>query len=222
MIPSGVEDGSVNGEQIRIAQSGVTYLVGYIAVSAAAYSVVDILFFEEDALYFFSSVFVWAVGYVLLVMLMRCSAPNRELLRGGIGGYFGLGIISNFAIGIGFLMLVVPGLYLTMRWLPAFARLSASGDGVIQALSWSWEATASHQKELALALIGPMLTLAMFVGIIAVQEIYLLEASSLTLSLSFIAMNIFVGIFSAWMQLLGVAVYRMIEREQAAPVDVFS
>lgn len=216
-----VAEQTIYDEQARIARQSASPLLAYLVVSAAIYSVVDIFYYESGGLYFFSAFLVWGLGYALLIKLMQASARNGEAPKGGIGGYFALGVVASLAIGIGLIVLIIPGLYLLMRWLPAYARYYAAGSGVSEALGWSWAETEPYQKQLALALVGPLGVYCVIIGIIAGQELYMESWSDTGINLSLVVLNLVSSVAVAWLQLLGVATYRLIEQRNAEPLDVF-
>lgn len=221
MNAASLTEEAVNAEVLRIGRQGATALAGYVAISSASYSIADAFFYDSDGLYLVLSIVVWGLGYALLVLLMQGSARYEEGPRGGIGGYFGLGIVSGIAVGIGLIILIIPGLFLVVRWLSAYARYYAKGDGVTEALAWSWRETAPFQRPLAIAAIGPFVCYGAFFGIAALQEFYAADWSEAAYYVSIIALNLTISVAIAWLQLLGVAAYRIIELRSSEPVDVF-
>ncbi|MEM7779896.1 MAG: hypothetical protein AAF697_05835 [Pseudomonadota bacterium] len=208
--------------QLVVARGGAAYLIGYVLVVATMYSTADILYPQSNALYLTTALIGWILGYVLLALLMRTGSKEREAMPGGIAGYFGMSVLTSIAISVGLVLLVLPGLYLMMRWLPAFARLYSSGGGVVEALGWSWRQTVPIQKALGLAMIP---ALAPYVVIIVLglssEEAYASGRFALY-DLLFVGINICISISVAWLQLLGVAAYRLIEREPEELVETFS
>lgn len=208
-------------EQTRIAKRGAPWLIGFVVLATAIYSLVDIYDPNTGGLFFISAIVVWVLGYILLVVLMRISGGADEVHSGGIAGYFGLGILTGIPIGIGLILLIVPGLYLLMRWLPAYARLQDTGEGVNDAMSWSWANTRPHQISLSIALLGPV---SCYLGLFAVgfwQEMHWQNLSEPMFNAAIVAGNFFVTMSTAWLQILGVAAYRLILGHQATPVGVF-
>lgn len=213
---------SVMAEQAHVARRGMVWLAGYVVVSAAVYSVADIYFYELNSVYLTTSIAVWVLGYVLLVLLMRASARDDGRHGGGIAGYLGLSFLTGIAIGVGIVLLVLPGLYLMMRWLPAYARLQARGDSVTDAMSWSWEHTAPIQKQLVVAMLGPLAAYVVLFAIAVAQGFYAEDWSLGWYNVSLFVLNTATSVAIAWLQLLGVAVYRVIERGHSEPAEVFS
>lgn len=213
---------SLVAEQLEILRRTALWMGGYVIISTSVYAIIDIFFAEDGGLFFISSIAIWALGYILLVVLMRSSGPLGERQSGGIGGYFGLGILTGLATAIGLVLLIVPGLYLILRWLPAYARLQHKGASVTDAMRWSWNNTAPFQQPLAIALIGPAIFYMAFFGLIVWQEYNLGSWSPQAYNLSVVALNLWVSIAVAWLQLLGVAAYRVIQREHEVPLETFS
>lgn len=222
MMLAGGNEAVLVDEQLRIARSGAVYLIGYLIVSTASYSITDIYYYDENGLYFVSSLAIWGLGYALLVMLLRVSAPVQEIEYGGIGGYFGLSLLTSIAISIGLLLLLLPGIYLCLRWLPAFARYQASSDTVTEAMSWSWQHTTKLQRAMALNMIGPVLLYGVLLGVVILQESQFNQLSETAFNVSSIVLNTTISVAIAWLQLLGVAAYRVIQRQQSDPIETFS
>jgi len=213
---------SLGVEQKRAAQTAMFPLLGYLVFSTAVFVAVDIFAYDDDVLFLLSTIAVWIAGYILLVVLMRATDPQGEAGLGGIGGYFGLSILTGIAIGVGLIIFVLPGLYLFMRWLPAYARMQATGDGILASMQWSWDNTQQFQKPLAIALVWPVGLYGIAFLILLAQEYQTLLTSDLAYNASVVAVNLVISVIVAWLQLLGVVAYRMIERHLAAPIETFS
>ncbi|TFI57185.1 hypothetical protein E2493_16525 [Sphingomonas parva] len=76
-------------------------------------------------------------------------AVTRQLIDGrwepgsrpSILPLIGLQLLSTLAIGLGLVLLLIPGAILMVRWFPSVPVLMARNDGVIAALTESWEMT---------------------------------------------------------------------------------
>jgi len=62
-------------------------------------------------------------------------------------------LVSSLGIVLGFFFLVLPGLYICVRWSMAGAALVAEDLGPLAALGRSWEATRDHVVPITLALL---------------------------------------------------------------------
>jgi hypothetical protein len=207
--------------QQQIGRLGALALAGYVAAATAIYSVVDSYYYNEDSLYWLTAIIVWGLGYLLLVHLMRVNGPAGEQHFGGVGGYFALGLFAGIAIVVGVILFIIPGLYLMMRWLPAYARYQHAGTDVVGAIRWSWEHTEDIQLPLFLALIGPVLMLAAALTFSIANAFYLHDIIDPTSIWPFWVINLLSSLSVAWTQLLGVAAYRVIQRHHSVPVETF-
>ena len=71
--------------------------------------------------------------------------------RSRLLAFFGMGLVTTVATGIGLVLLVVPGLILLVRWSAALPLLLTSEDGVFACLSRSWEETRERTWPILLA-----------------------------------------------------------------------
>lgn len=82
-------------------------------------------------------------GYWLLTRLLAV----RGRFQPGVNRfwpYLGMVILSGLATILGFILLIVPGVILMIRWSSASGFLIGEGQGVEQSLRSSWEATRGH------------------------------------------------------------------------------
>lgn len=208
-------------EQAQIARKAIVPLAAYVLVSTSIYIAVDLLYPDEVGPYFLSAFTVWGFGFALLAVLMRKSAPAGEDHAGGIGSYFGLCLIAGSLIPVAMVLLILPGLYLLMRWTPSYSRLYHTREGVIEAMKWSWEHTDPIQKPLAIALIAPASLYALLFAIGVWYEFNYFDASIAAYRSMIATTDFIIVLAAAWFQLLGVAAYRFIQRRQSQPVEVF-
>jgi MFS family permease len=89
-------------------------------------------------------------GYLLL---RRYLAARGRLHEGGerFWAYVGLVILSAIGTVIGFLLLIVPGFILLVRWSAASGFLIGARSGVRDSLKASWDATSGHGWAIFLA-----------------------------------------------------------------------
>lgn len=93
--------------------------------------------------------FAWAIAqFLICYALVRGLARHAGLIEeggadAGFGGYFVVSFLMGIGISFGYLLLVVPGIVLTVRWLFAFPLLFADRDFSDSrgALSRSWDMT---------------------------------------------------------------------------------
>lgn len=94
-------------------------------------------------------------GYYLTRSMTLKGGLVPHGVKRSIWPYIGLSVICELAIAFGFVLLIVPGIVLGIRWLPAYGFLLAGGDGVTQSLGSSWEATRSQFWPLLVAAVIP-------------------------------------------------------------------
>lgn len=118
-------------------------------------------------------------GIVAQYLLYEAFLKQAGLFTAGPGrrylAFVGLAIVSGLGIGLGILLLIVPGLILLARWSVAAALLVGEHEGVFEALRRSREITKGHTITMLLAM---FVLFILFVVMIAVT-IFLLEELSL-------------------------------------------
>jgi len=67
--------------------------------------------------------------------------------------YFGLSVLYGLAVLLGFILLVLPALFLIARWSLAQPLVVARGDGVMKAFGESWEKTSGNEFQIIVAAI---------------------------------------------------------------------
>lgn len=72
----------------------------------------------------------------------------------GFGSFFVLGLITGIPTVLGYLLLIVPGIYLSARWVMSDAALLAENAGSSSAATRSWEASRGHVLQLSLAMVA--------------------------------------------------------------------
>ncbi|KEO91166.1 hypothetical protein EH31_00445 [Erythrobacter longus] len=215
-------------EQKAIASRGLKYMIAFLLLWAGPYIYVDIQMPDSNGAYFLLSFVGIGLTFFLLYSLLRSSSAHDEATKTGIAGFFGLSLLHSIAVFAGLLLFVIPGLYLAMRWLPAFARLLKSDEGIIEALRWSWERTGGYQSALAVPFMwvmslyllgmGPILgweLLYQFTDYVSYETLDSLYEPSVVLS------NIALAVGAAWYTTLGVASYVCLRGEARLEAETF-
>ncbi|GMN01733.1 hypothetical protein [Erythrobacter sp. MTPC3] len=197
----------IHDEQLRLAKAGSAYLIGYVLIYTATYSVFDIYFYDADAANLILTIVMWGLGFALLVGVMKAGGLLVHGMRSGLGTYFGLGLLISFAVTFGLFLLLLPGLYLMMRWLSAYARAVTTDEGAVAAMRWSWHASQPAQMPLSIALLPPVAIHFAAFGALFTAVPDAGSAVDAGGALILIAVNAAIYIASAWLTLLGVAVY---------------
>ncbi len=164
-------------------------------------------------------VFAGIVSIVATYLLLKALLATRG--RAGDGRnrfweYLGMSILSLIAIGIGSLLLLVPGIILAIRWSASSGFLISRGEGVIDSLKASWHATKGHGWAIFFAAVVLGLGLLIVVGILA-GLFALLGALVAGVISSFLE-----AFLNAVMAAFGVAIYCLVSDDARDVGEVFS
>jgi hypothetical protein len=110
----------------------------------------------------------WVVTFIASYLLLahfleaRGRLPNRETR---IWAYVGLSILAGLGTMVGFILLIVPGVILVVRWSASSGFLISGRMGIIDSLTASWEATRGHSW----AILGA--SLVWFIGLLVIAAV---------------------------------------------------
>jgi len=118
-----------------------------------------------SALFEFVSSAISIFGTYLL--LVRFLAVRGRLRAGGgrFWHYLGMAILSAIAVVLGLVLIVVPGIFLLVRWSAASGFVIGAREGVTASLSASWDATDGHGWAIFFS------ALLLFIGIVVVAAV---------------------------------------------------
>lgn len=209
---------SLVAEMSDLARSLPGLLLLAWAILVAAGTLADTVIVAADLTPLFTLVASIA-QLVLTVVVMRRGLDAMGIEREGGAGVGGLLLISiplNLAVGLGLVLLVLPGLYLAARWRIAVPRLLSSDDGVMQAIGFSYSRTGPHARSLMLA---SLLAASPIVGMVVPFAIAGDGAMPVPLALVANAL-LYAGIIAGW--LLDLAAYRLIADPGGELVETFA
>lgn len=127
---------------------GVAWLVALTGASMA----IDLMDAQYQALNYLISIASVVAQYKVIQLLLEREGMMREPRPAGrVGAFIGAGIVTGFAIAFGFLVLVLPGLYLFARWSIVDPLILGDGMGMSEAMSESWKRTGPFALHIALA-----------------------------------------------------------------------
>ncbi len=154
----------------------------------------------------------FGLQYVLIRRAMRLGGLLATAAPGAIATFFGLLFVSSIAIGLGFVLLILPGVWLYARWLASVPILFAKPDcGVIEAMD---ESTRRSRPLMPRLLLASVLIHLPFVASLLISELIYGDVQP------DIATAILTRIADSGAQILGwylaVAVYRATQPE---PLD---
>jgi hypothetical protein len=216
----GVRLGQIMDESVRLAQAawpkGLLYVVVVTALGAFIDQQSGVNAGNAGNLMF--SVVSFALGYVLTISMLRDGGLVPNGLTGGFGSYFGASLLSGLGIGLGFLVLIIPGLVLLVRWAPAYGFVLGEGTGVSEGLSKAWEQTGAHFWPLALALLPPV---AINLGAAAIYFLASNEDGFISMPMSLLANGI-TSTAGVAITAVGLAAYALLRDRRDELVDVFA
>ena len=121
-------------------------------------------------------------------------ANDRRQGGRGVGTVFGIGILNGLGVLIGLVLLIVPGIFLLVRWSISVPYALAEDVGVIDALQASFEQTRDAFWPILAVLIACYAPSAL-----AFASIYLFETDGITLISSLVVnVSINVALFAGW------------------------
>jgi hypothetical protein len=195
------------------ASAGPTAI--YVLVLGALGTAIDLYGTSANTVSTFASI---GGGFLLL----RAMLIGAGLLEPGVanrfGAYFGLSVLAGLGILLGLVLLVIPGIVLLVRWLPAYAILLSEDIKVTEALSQSWDRTRSQFWPIFAAVLIVLALGLVAAGIYASSDI----SSAVPLEAAMIAGNLALTLTSAVFTALGVAVYRLLGAKSDTLGEVFA
>ena len=162
---------------------------------------------------------VFAQTYIVTAALRVGLDPAAQAaIRPLFGRVFGVSILTTLAILLGGLLLVIPGVFLLIRWWVTVPIALDRDVGVTEAMRESWALTASHW----VSILGLFLVLLAFIAIPLTGLFFLggLDEEIVSIPMS-LAMNSVLYIGTMIGTVSTVAAYRTIYQPVAALREVF-
>jgi hypothetical protein len=157
-------------------------------------------------------------GYFLLRAMLEREGIIGPDARQRLGAYFGLSLLAGLGIVCGFVLLIIPGVILFIRWQLAFAILLAEDRTISAALSESWDMTEGQFWPL----LGAMLVLLLVILLAAAAFVIPELAPAVPEEVSIILGNMFLSVFSVLSTAFGVAAYRLLAKPLGELEEVFA
>lgn len=214
-----------NAVQLEIVRKSWPVLLIYISLYSLSYSYVDIYHRDDDALYFLvMCMAVWLnFGLLVGILLRRKMVVRIHPLK--LLTYLGLSIVHYISVTLATLFLILPGFYLMLRWLPAFALHLSERRGVIESLVWSWRRTSPHGHVLASVLAWPI---AIYLAVLGANFALMFESgfnleglSDFRFAAWMILSNFGMSISAAWLTVLGVASFALLRDDAEEIAQIF-
>ena len=155
------------------------------------------------------NILMLVVQYYLIRHLVDRHGLRSADRLGGFGSFFVVGLITGLAVLLGFVLLIVPGIYLIARWSMVDAAVVAENRGFSDAMRRSWDATADNVLPIGLAILT--ISLPMIIGFAMMFAIGASEGEEAIngLGLSIVVnLLLYASQISIWY--FGVALYRLL------------
>ncbi len=143
------------------------------------------------------------VNYFLIGILLKKTGFKDKGEGGHIVPFFGLSILYTLGVGLGFVLIIIPGLIVMARWSVAQPLFISRGGGVMESLGQSWNQTRGNEFPIIIA--GLAMTIIFFAISFAAPS-FLGEESILGLVVSQVSAAVMTVIFSS----LSVVLYGLI------------
>lgn len=207
--------------QAGLTRAAWKHLAGYLVLTTAPFIYLDLYAPEKTGWYSLMSLVSWALGYILFIGLMDRGGFLETGKRSGVGTYFVLGLAIGIPVFAGMLVFVVPGVILLARWLPSYSRALVAGEGVGEAMRWSWRKSAPFQWPIMLSTLVPLLGYASSFAMLGGYEIYFDQFDEAGYVLAVVLWNSSLSIGMAWLSVAGVAAYGLLASRESEASDVF-
>jgi hypothetical protein len=163
--------------------------------------------------FFGASVTSFALHYILTRRAMRAGGLLATDAPGNVGGLFLLNLVSSLGISLGFILLIVPGVWLYARWIAAVPILFAEEMTPSQAMAVSASRTRPLLGPiiLAVAILYVPFVAAFIASIALPEEVLVVTGVSLAIN-----SGITISQVASWY--MAIAAYRAIRPEPVAAV----
>jgi hypothetical protein len=157
-----------------------------------------------------------AAQYYLTASALERRGLREPDGRNRFGAFWWLNLVSALGIALGYILLIVPGLYLMVRWSTASAVLLAEGEGVSEALGGSGAIAARSFWPI----LGALLVIFVPAGVIGIGLAVAFETSLPVVA----PMISYVFLFSAFgvSWLAAVSIYSLARPGQEHLAEVFA
>lgn len=81
------------------------------------------------------------------------ASSGYQANEGNFGSFLAVSVVMGLGIGLGALLLIVPGIFLSIRWFIAIQILLSEGVSPLDAMSQSWERTRGKAGEIFVSLL---------------------------------------------------------------------
>jgi hypothetical protein len=166
---------------------------------------------------FFASIMSLVAQYYLTVVALERSGAREPGASNRFLGFWGMNILSGLGILLGFVLLVVPGLYLSARWAAASPALLAGDEPATASLGESWRLT----EQSVWAIMGVQLVIFVPVLVVAMGLAFIFGEMLPEWGISLILYPALFGAFAvSW--LTSVTIYTQLRPNDVGLAEVFA
>lgn len=155
------------------------------------------------------------VATYLLIKRMLASRGQLRSQGNLFWPYIGLSILTVLGAIVGFILLIVPGIILLIRWSAATGFLIGAGERVTDSMSASWHATSGHSWAIFLA------GLVLFLGFIIAAGVVVGVLSAISPMIGSVVSAFIESGASAVFAALGIAIYSQVSSGAQQLTDTF-
>ncbi len=206
----------IHDEAIRLCIAAWPSVLAYVVALTLGWSYVDQLEDFSGPTFFVSIVEV-ALRFWVVTSMLKGGQLAHVGLAAGFGTYFGLSLLSGLAIGLGVLLLVIPGVILFVRWMPLYGFGLVEGSGIGDAFSEAWQATEGQFTAIFVASLVP---LALYACSLSVYYFATDEYGAVPV-LPSVAANLALSLAGAALTAIGIAVYALLRPSMGDIAEVF-
>lgn len=205
--------GGINGTGMALGLIDVNDNIGGFNVGATFEQGQDI----ASVLFTLAGAAVAVVGAFFLLAQYLRSEGRLTSTETRVWAYIGMVLLSGIGYIFGFLLLVIPGIILLVRWSASSGYLIGQREGIIDSLKASWDATRGYSWPIFFAGLVLGIMVSIVVGIFVAASAYIGNAVifGFIASLADAASN---AIYYAF----GIGVYRLVNDVSAETAEVFS
>lgn len=215
MAPRGLKTGTIIDKTLGVLELNAIPALIYLVVVTALVGTAT--YFTQgrtgliDVLSISATSFVVGISsaYLLLDAMIRRTGLRTRTEGDVFLPYVGLSILYSLGVMLGFIAIILPGLFFMARWIIAQPMLIARGSGIKEAFGESWEETSGGEFQI----IGAALALIIAPLLVMLAGRWVFEPTS---ALGVGVYQLASSAISLILLALGVAVYGLLEARSAA------
>ena len=218
MASNHVSFADIYGESLELVRRHFGLLAATGAAIAAGYTALDMLG-AAGANLVINLIVSIMVQYLVLERLLADRISQEGKGKRRYGSMLGAGFLSGLGILLGLVALVLPGIYLSGRWLSASSFVVAEGNGSTEALNSSWEASRNSAGAHVIVVMVASLPLVGFLAIAYLAGFFSEVETGLVNS---IATNVMTALSTLSYWVFGAGAYRATRPHNAQLEGVFA